>query len=77
MDLDKIDKKVQGWGLQLDYVEIEKILEHMLWDCISSDEFRRRCEFIFDDSEITLVWEEQRRCVTVRLENGKEITASV
>jgi len=77
MNLDEIDRKTQGWGLQLDDVEIEKFLEHLLWECISPDEFQQKCEFIFDDIIISLIWEEQKRSVTIWLKGGKEISASV
>lgn len=77
IDLERVDQKVQGWGLQPDDVEITKILEHLLWDCMSPCEFRQRCEFIFDDSKILLTWREQKRSVTIRLSGKREIEASV
>ena len=76
-DIEEIDRRIQGWGLQLDDVKIEKLLEHMLWECLSPDEFKQRCEFVFDNSEIALVWKEQIRIATIKIGNGKEITASV
>ncbi|MBU4274854.1 hypothetical protein KKE19_03510 [Patescibacteria group bacterium] len=77
LNLGEIDKMVQGWGLQLDCVEIEKLLEHLLWECMNPDEFQQKCEFIFDDIVISLIWEEQKRSVTIWLKGGKEISVSV
>ena len=77
MDLDKIDKKAQGWGLQLDGIEIKKLLERLLWECAIPEEFHQRCEFIFDNPNILLIWREQKRSVVIRFEDGREIEASI
>jgi len=77
IDLSKIDRKVQGWGVELDGVEIEKFLEHLLWECICSEEFRQKCEFVFNGPKILLIWREYERSVTIQFEDGRKITASV
>lgn len=76
IDMEQIDKMVRGWGLQLDRVEAERLLERMLWECVSLDEFRQRCEFIFDSPPIASIWSAAERSVTVLI-CGEKIAASV
>ncbi|MBU3934855.1 hypothetical protein KKC00_02765 [Patescibacteria group bacterium] len=77
IDLEKINRVRRGWGLHFSDAEIEEILEHLLWDCASINEFYQKCEFIFNSASVALVWKKEERSATIWLGEGRSITASV
>lgn len=74
---EKIDKKLQGWGLKLDDDERKRILGHMLWKHRTTDGFLQECVFVFNGPMILLKWEENERSVSIVCDDRRFISASV
>lgn len=50
-----------GWGLKLTSEEAKKVLEELLLECATDDEFRQRCAFVFKGPMILTKWGNPQR----------------
>lgn len=65
VELEGIDKTVQGWGLFLGPIDREQTLQHLLWQCQTKSEFIEKCGFVFGTPLIKVVWEKGARSAVV------------
>ena len=71
--------KTLGWALEAPDGKIPNIIERMIWDSETFDQFRSKCIYAFNDPEMLIEqtsWTKTDRAVIVHFGDGRKFNVS-